>query len=133
MMFEDSAHVGDDEHFKIVTEVGGRMNGTTNNDRTNYFQTVPSNNLETVLWLEADRMGFLLEAVTHEKFEIQRATVKIERGLNVENWPYGRFNEVNNAALYPPDHPYSWPVIGYPEDLDAATLDDLKHFFLRWY
>lgn len=133
MMFQGSAHVGDDEHFKIVTEVGGRMNGTTNNDRTNYFQTVPSNNLETVLWLEADRMGFLLEAVTQEKFEIQRATVKNERGQNVENRPYGRFNEVNNAALYPPDHPYSWPVIGYPEDLDAATLEDLKHFFLRWY
>lgn len=133
MMFQGSAHVDDDEHFKIVTEAGGRMNGTTNNDRTNYFQTVPSNSLETVLWLEADRMGFLLEAVTQEKFEIQRATVKNERGQNVENRPYGRFNEVNNAALYPPDHPYSWPVIGYPEDLDAATLDDLKHFFLRWY
>lgn len=133
MMFQGSAHVDDDEHFRIVTESGGRMNGTTNNDRTNYFQTVPSNNLETVLWLEADRMGFLLEAVTQEKFEIQRATVKNERGQNVENRPYGRFNEVNNAALYPPDHPYSWPVIGYPEDLDAATLQDLKHFFLRWY
>jgi zinc protease len=133
MMFQGSAHVGDDEHFKIVTEAGGRMNGTTNTDRTNYFQTVPSNNLETVLWLEADRMGFLLEAVTQEKFEIQRATVKNERGQNVENRPYGRFNEVNNAALYPPGHPYSWPVIGYPRDLDAATLDDLKHFFLRWY
>src|SRR5690606_39882565 len=90
-------------------------------------------NLETVLWLESDRMGFLLEAVTQEKFEIQRATVKNERGQNVENRPYGRFNEVNNAALYPAGHPYSWPVIGYPEDLDAATLADLKHFFLRWY
>ncbi|MEX1032631.1 MAG: pitrilysin family protein [Cellvibrionaceae bacterium] len=133
MMFQGSAHVGDDEHFKIVTEAGGRMNGTTNSDRTNYFQTVPSNNLETVLWLEADRMGFLLEAVTQEKFEIQRATVKNERGQNVENRPYGRFNEVNSAALYPAGHPYSWPVIGYPQDLDAATLDDLKSFFLRWY
>ncbi|MEX2367265.1 MAG: insulinase family protein, partial [Pseudohongiellaceae bacterium] len=88
---------------------------------------------ETMLWLEADRMGFLLDAVTQEKFEIQRATVKNERGQNVENQPYGRFNEINNAALYPPDHPYSWPVIGYSEDLDAATLDDLKNFFLRWY
>ncbi|MCW8194901.1 insulinase family protein [Proteobacteria bacterium 005FR1] len=133
MMFQGSANVGDDEHFKIVTESGGRMNGTTNFDRTNYFETVPSNNLETMLWLEADRMGFLLEAVTQEKFEIQRATVKNERGQNVENRPYGRFNEVNNAALYPAGHPYSWPVIGYPEDLDAATLEDLKNFFLRWY
>lgn len=133
MMFQGSEHVGDDEHFKIVTESGGTMNGTTNNDRTNYFETVPSNQLETMLWLEADRMGFLLNAVTQEKFEIQRDTVKNERGQNVENSPYGRFNEVNSAALYPPEHPYSWPVIGYPVDLDAATVDDLKRFYLRWY
>ncbi len=133
MMFQGSEHVGDDEHFRIVTESGGTMNGTTNLDRTNYFQTVPSNQLETMLWLESDRMGFLLDAVTQEKFEIQRDTVKNERGQNVENSPYGRFNEVNSAALYPPDHPYSWPTIGYPEDLDSATLDDLKNFFLRWY
>lgn len=133
MMFQGSEHVGDDEHFKIVSEVGGTMNGTTNNDRTNYFETVPSNQLETMLWLESDRMGFLLDAVTQEKFEIQRATVKNERGQNVENRPYGKFGEVNDAALYPPEHPYSWPVIGYPEDLDAATVDDLKRFFLRWY
>jgi zinc protease len=133
MMFQGSENVGDDEHFKIVTEAGGTMNGTTNNDRTNYFQTVPSNQLETMLWLESDRMGFLLNAVTQQKFEIQRDTVKNERGQNVENQPYGRFNEVNSAALFPPQHPYSWPVIGYPEDLDAATLDDLKNFFLRWY
>jgi zinc protease len=133
MMFQGSQHVGDDEHFKIVSESGGTMNGTTNADRTNYFQTVPSNQLETMLWLESDRMGFLLPAVTQEKFEIQRATVKNERGQNVENRPYGRFSEVNDAAMYPPEHPYSWPVIGYTEDLDAATLDDLKRFFLRWY
>jgi zinc protease len=133
MMFQGSAHVGDDEHFRIVTEAGGAMNGSTSFDRTNYFQSVPSNQLETALWLEADRMGFLLEAVTQEKFEIQRSTVKNERGQNVENRPYGRVYETLLAALYPSGHPYSWPVIGYPEDLDAATLDDLKHFFLRWY
>lgn len=133
MMFQGSEHVGDDEHFKIVSEAGGTMNGTTNNDRTNYFETVPSNQLATMLWLESDRMGFLLNAVTQEKFEIQRATVKNERGQNVENRPYGKLNEVNSAALYAPEHPYSWPVIGYPEDLDAATVDDLKAFFLRWY
>lgn len=133
MMFQGSANVGDDEHFKIVTEAGGSMNGSTSFDRTNYFQSVPSNQLETALWLEADRMGFLLEAVTQEKFEIQRATVKNERGQNVENRPYGRVYEKLLAALYPSGHPYSWPVIGYPEDLDAATLDDLKNFFLRWY
>lgn len=133
MMFQGSENVGDDEHFRIITEAGGTMNGTTNTDRTNYFQTVPSNQLETTFWLESDRMGFLLGAVTQEKFEVQRDTVKNERGQNVDNAPYGRFNEVNNAALYPPSHPYSWPVIGYPEDLDAATLEDLKNFFLRWY
>lgn len=133
MMFQGSAHVGDDEHFRIVTEAGGSMNGSTSFDRTNYYQTVPANQLETTLWLEADRMGFLLEAVTQEKFEIQRATVKNERGQNVENRPYGRVYEKLLSALYPSGHPYSWPVIGYPEDLDAATLDDLKNFFLRWY
>ena len=133
MMFQGSAHVGDDEHFRIVTEAGGTMNGSTSFDRTNYYQTVPANQLETALWLEADRMGFLLEAVTQEKFEIQRSTVKNERGQNVENRPYGRVYEMLLAALYPSGHPYSWPVIGYPEDLDAATLDDLKNFFLRWY
>ncbi len=133
MMFQGSEHVADEEHIRTVSEAGGDMNGTTNEDRTNYFETVPSNLLERMLWLESDRMGFLLNAVTQEKFEVQRATVKNERGQNVENRPYGRFSEVNGAALFPPDHPYSWPVIGYPADLDAATLDDLKRFFLRWY
>ncbi len=133
MMFQGSAHVGDEQHFKIISEAGGRLNGTTNIDRTNYFETAPSNQLETLLWLEADRMGFLLEAVTQKKFEVQRATVKNERGQNVENRPYGLANEINSAALYPTGHPYSWPTIGFPEDLDAATLADLKAFFLRWY
>lgn len=133
MMFQGSAHVADEEHFQIVTEVGGTLNGSTSNDRTNYFQTVPANHLETTLWLEADRMGFLLEAVTQEKFEVQRSTVKNERGQNVDNRPYGLVYEKLVSALYPSGHAYSWPVIGYPEDLDAATLEDLKHFFLRWY
>ncbi|MDC1436120.1 insulinase family protein [Gammaproteobacteria bacterium] len=133
MMFQGSEHVGDDEHFRIVTESGGTMNGSTSNDRTNYYQTVPSNQLETMLWLESDRMGFLLNAVTQEKFENQRETVKNERGVNYDNSPYGRWREINAAALYPSDHPYSWPTIGYTEDLDAASLDDLKNFFLRWY
>ncbi|GAB1258881.1 pitrilysin family protein [Aurantivibrio plasticivorans] len=133
MMFQGSKNVDDDEHFKIVTEAGGTMNGTTNNDRTNYFQTVPSNNLETMLWLESDRMGYLLDAVTQEKFEVQRATVKNERGQNFENRPYGLWSEKNAAALYPAGHPYSWSVIGDIKDLDAATVEDLRKFFLRWY
>ena len=133
MMFQGSKHVADDEHFKIITEAGGSMNGTTNRDRTNYYQTVPANQLEKVLWLEADRMGFLLEAVTQEKFEIQRDTVKNERAQNFENQPYGLRSERNGEALYPVGHPYSWSTIGYVEDLDRVSVDDLKAFFKRWY
>jgi zinc protease len=133
MMFQGSEHVRDEEHFKIITECGGTLNGTTNLDRTNYFETVPSNYLETVLWLEADRMGWFLDSVTQQKFEIQRATVKNERGQNYDNRPYGLVNEKTVEALYPFGHPYSWTTIGYIEDLNAATLEDLKRFFLRWY
>jgi len=133
MMFQGSEHVADEEHFKIVTEAGGTMNGTTNADRTNYFQTVPVNQLEKVLWLESDRMGFLLDAVTQEKFEIQRETVKNERGQNYDNRPYGRLFERVSEALYPDGHPYSWPTIGYIEDLNRVDVKDLKKFFLQWY
>ena len=85
MMFQGSDNVADEQHFKIVTKSGGTLNGTTNRDRTNYYETVPSNQLEKMLWLEADRMGFLLDAVTQKKFEIQRSTVKNERGQNYDN------------------------------------------------
>ncbi|WKD49465.1 M16 family metallopeptidase [Microbulbifer spongiae] len=133
MMFQGSENVRDEEHFKIVSESGGTLNGTTNTDRTNYFQTVPVNQLEKMLWLEADRMGFLLDAVTQEKFEVQRETVKNERGQRIDNRPYGRLSETMSAALYPEGHPYSWPVIGYTEDLNRVDVNDLKKFFLRWY
>ena len=133
MMFQGSENVADEEHFKIVSNAGGTLNGSTNTDRTNYFQTVPANQLETVLWLEADRMGFLLDAVTQEKFEVQRDTVKNERAQRVDNRPYGRALETLNKTLYPEGHPYSWPVIGWIEDLNRADLNDLKRFFLRWY
>lgn len=133
MMFQGSKHVGDQEHFRIVTEAGGSLNGTTNRDRTNYYQTVPSNQLEKVLWMEADRMGFLLEAVSQEKFEIQRDTVKNERAQSYDNRPYGLLWEKMDEALYPEGHPYSWQTIGYVEDLDRVTVNDLKAFFLRWY
>lgn len=133
MMFQGSEHVADEEHFKIITEAGGTLNGTTNTDRTNYFQTVPANQLETMLWLEADRMGFLLDAVTQQKFEVQRETVKNERGQRYDNAPYGLLRERVAEALYPEGHPYSWQTIGYIDDLNRVNVNDLKAFFLRWY
>ncbi|WP_236668970.1 M16 family metallopeptidase [Hymenobacter rubidus] len=133
MMFQGSDHVGDQQHFKLVTAAGGTLNGSTNQDRTNYFETLPSNQLETGLWLEADRMGFLLDAVSQKKFEIQRSTVKNERGQNYDNRPYGLASEYISKTLYPYGHPYSWLTIGYLEDLDRSDVNDLKNFFLRWY
>ncbi len=133
MMFQGSVNVKDEEHFKIVSGAGGQMNGTTNRDRTNYFETMPANYLETALWLEADRMGFLLDSVTQKKFEVQRATVKNEKGQRVDNVPYGKVDEIKDAALYPKGHSYNWPVIGYLEDLDRVNVEDLKNFFMRWY
>src|SRR5688572_10011996 len=133
MMFQGSDHVADEQHIKIVSDAGGTMNGTTNRDRTNYFETVPANHLEKMLWLEADRMGFLLDAVTQKKFEVQRATVKNERGQSYDNRPYGLANETISKNLYPYGHPYSWMTIGYVEDLNRVDVKDLKNFFLRWY
>ncbi len=133
MMFEGSANVGQGEFSRIISNAGGVLNGSTNSDRTNYYETMPTNQLEISLWLEADRMGLLLDAVSREKFEIQRATVKNERGQRIDNRPYGRISETLMKNLYPAGHPYSWPVIGWIEDLDAADVDDLKRFFLRWY
>lgn len=133
MMFQGSDHVADEQHFKLVTAAGGTLNGSTNRDRTNYFETVPNNQLEKMLWLEADRMGFLLDAVTQQKFEVQRATVKNERGQNYDNRPYGLLSEVSAKNLYDYGHPYSWLTIGYIDDLNRADVNDLKNFFLRWY
>ena len=133
MMFQGSDNVADEQHFKIITEAGGVLNGTTNKDRTNYFETVPSNQLEKMLWLESDRMGFLLDAVTQKKFEVQRATVKNERGQNYDNKPYGLVQETLAKNLFPYGHPYSWLTIGYIEDLNRVNVQDLKNFFLRWY
>ena len=133
MMFQGSDHVGDEQHFKIVTASGGTLNGSTNRDRTNYFETVPCNQFEKMIWLEADRMGFLLDAVTQKKFEVQRATVKNERGQNYDNRPYGLAQENIAKNMYPYGHPYSWLTIGYVEDLNSVDVNDLKNFFLRWY
>ena len=133
MMFQGSDNVADEQHFKIISGSGGTLNGSTNQDRTNYYETVPSNQLEKMLWLESDRMGFLLDAVTQQKFEIQRSTVKNERGQNYDNRPYGLLGEFASKNLYPYGHPYSWLTIGYIEDLNRVNVQDLKNFFLRWY
>jgi zinc protease len=133
MMFQGSQHVGDEEHFGLLQEVGANVNGNTTEDRTAYFEVVPSNHLELALYLESDRMGFLLPAMTQEKLDNQRDVVKNERRQRVDNVPYGTAGEKIAAALYPPTHPYSWPVIGYMEDLTAASLDDVKEFFRLYY
>ncbi len=133
MMFQGSKDVANGQQFKIVTEAGGTMNGNTTTDRTRYFETMPKNYLETALWLEADRMGFLLDSVTQKKFEIQRATVKNEKAQRYDNRPYGRLGIELDKNFYPFGHPYSWPTIGYVPDLNRVGVDDLKKFFLRWY
>ncbi|SFQ58396.1 M16 family metallopeptidase [Hymenobacter arizonensis] len=133
MMFEGSDHAPKGTFDKMTIGSGGSNNGSTNGDRTNYYETLPNNQLERALWLESDRMGFLLDAVTQERFEVQRATVKNERGQNYDNRPYGLAGEHISRTLYPYGHPYSWSTIGYLEDLDRSNVEDLKKFFLRWY
>jgi zinc protease len=133
MLFQGSAHVPDNDHFRLVQEAGGALNGTTNQDRTNYFETLPAEELELALWLEADRMGFLLPAMTQAKLDNQRDVVMNERRQSYENRPYGLVHETMLGALYPPGHPYSWPTIGSMADIQAATLADVERFFRRFY
>ena len=133
VMFTGSGHVPYGLHDKLTEGVGGGNNGTTNNDRTNYFETIPSNYLETALWLESDRMGFLLDKLDLAKLNAQRDVVKNERRQGVDNQPYGRVGEIFAAAMYPKGHPYSWPVIGSMADLSAASEEDVKAFFRLYY
>jgi predicted Zn-dependent peptidase len=133
MLFQGSAHVGANEHFRWVQSVGGVANGSTWFDRTNYYETLPSSSLELGLWLESDRMGFLLPALDADKLETQRRVVMNERRQRVDNQPYGRAGERVWELLFPPEHPYSWPVIGAMEDIAAATLDDARDFFAAHY
>jgi zinc protease len=134
VMFQGSKHVPEDTYFLDLERVGATdINGSTSYDRTNYFETVPKNQLELALWLESDRMGFLLDHVDQATFTGQRDVVKNERRQNYENAPYGLVAQTIAAAVYPPDHPYHLLTIGTPEDLDAATLDDVKAFFRTWY
>jgi zinc protease len=133
MMFKGSAHVPDGDHFRLLQEIGANVNGTTSEDRTNYFEVVPSNELELALYLESDRMGFLLPALHQGTLDNQRDVVKNERRQSYDNQPYGTAYEKLSAAMYPPDHPYHWPVIGSMEDLSAASLEDVHRFFKRYY
>ncbi|MGZ4779786.1 MAG: M16 family metallopeptidase, partial [Thermoanaerobaculia bacterium] len=133
MLFSGSKHVGNNEHFRHIQSVGGVLNGTTFFDRTNYFETLPSNYLALGLWLESDRMGFFLPALTQEKLDIQREVVKEERRQRYDNVPYGTAFERLLHLAYDPDYSYHWPTIGSMEDLGAASLDDIREFFATWY
>jgi zinc protease len=137
LMFQGSKNASQD-YFEYAEKAGanlaeGGVNGTTNQDRTNYFVTAPSANLEHLLWLESDRLATLSDATSQEKLDEQRKVVKNERRQALENQPYGRWFPLMFAAAYPKGHPYSWPVIGSQEDLTAATLDDVKEFFRQYY
>jgi zinc protease len=133
LMFQGSAHVADDQHLSLVAESGGSANATTSEDRTNFFETLPSSYLELALWLESDRMGFLADALTQDKLDTQRGVVQNERRQVYENRPYGQAAFAINEALYPEGHPYHHLPIGSHADLEAATLDDVKDFFRTWY
>jgi predicted Zn-dependent peptidase len=133
MLFQGSGHVGTTDHFRHVQSVGGVANGSTWYDRTNYYETLPASWLELGLWLESDRLGFLLDGLTPEKLETQRQVVMNERRQRVDNQPYGRASERLFELLFPEGHPYRWPVIGTMEDIEAATLEDVREFFTSYY
>jgi zinc protease len=133
VMFTGSGHVPYGMHDRLTEGVGGNNNGSTTNDRTNYYEIVPSNYLESALWLESDRMGFLLDKLDEAKFKAQRDIVQNERRQGTDNQPYGRAFEIMTTALYPESNPYSWPVVGYLSDLQKAGVDDVKDFFRQYY
>lgn len=134
IMFQGSRNVPEDKYFQILEGAGApEINGTTSFDRTNYFETVPANQLELALWLESDRQGFLLDTLTQERLDNQRAVVRKERQQSTENVPYGVAEEHFFKALFPAPHPYNGVVIGSHADLEAATLDDVKGFFSTYY
>jgi zinc protease len=132
-MFKGSDHIPDGDHFRLLQEIGAVVNGSTSEDRTNYYEVVPSDSLELALWLESDRMGFLPGAVDQAKLDNQRDVVKNERRQNYDNVPYGTSYETIAREVYGPGHPYSWPVIGSMEDLSAASLEDVKGFYRTYY
>ena len=133
VMFQGSAHVGKAEHIALVQAAGGTMNGTTWLDRTNYFETLPAHQWELALWLEADRMGTLLDALSQENLDNQREVVKNEKRWSYDNRPYGTWQEKLQGHLFPENHPYHHSTIGSMADLDAASLEDVQSFFRTWY
>ena len=133
MLFQGSANVKSNEHFELIQRAGGTLNGSTWLDRTNYYETVPSNQLELTIWLEANRMGYLLPAMTQQKLDTQRDVVQNERRWSVDNQPYGTWWERLPALAFPPEHPFHHSLIGSMSDLDAASLDDIAHFFSMYY
>ena len=132
LMFEGSEH-HDHGYFPPLQRAGGLLNGSTNADRTNYWEVVPTGALDLALWMESDRMGYLLPALTDKKFENQREVVLNERRQNYENRPYGLAGIALSSAMFPPDHPYHWPTIGSADDLRAASIDDVRAFFQTYY
>ena len=133
MMFQGSKNVPKEKHFAYIQEVGGTLNGSTSMDRTNYYETLPADSLELALWLESDRMGFLLDALTQEKLDNQKDVVMNERRQNYDNQPYGLAWEILFSNLYPQNHPYHWPTIGWMEDIERFELNDVKNFFKTYY
>jgi predicted Zn-dependent peptidase len=133
MLFQGSADVGANEHFELVQRAGGTLNGSTWLERTNYFETVPSNQLEVALWLEANRMGYLLPAMTQQKLDTQRDVVMNERRWSMDNQPYGSWMEKLPALCFPDEHPFHHSLMGSMTDLTAASLDDVKQFFSTYY
>ena len=133
MMFQGSAHVSKNGHFEQVERAGGTLNGSTWYDRTNYYETVPSHQLDLALWLESDRMGWLVPAMDREKLDNQIGVVKNERRQRYDNQPYGDWDERLQKLIWPEDHPYCHTVIGSMEDIGAATLDDVADFFRTYY
>jgi zinc protease len=133
IMFEGSKNVPEGDFDNLLEAAGGQNNGSTTTDRTNYYEIVPSNAVELALWLEADRMGGLLDAFSAAKLQGQREVVKNERRERVDNQPYGQTFEVASAALYPQGHPYSWSTIGSMADLDSASVEDVSDFFRTYY
>ena len=132
-MFQGSEHVPKNRHFELIERAGGSLNGSTWFDRTNYFETVPSHHLELALWLESDRMGWLLPAMTQERLDNQRDVVVNEKRQRYDNQPYGDWDEWIQAMVFPESHPYHHTVIGSMEDLEAATLEDVVEFFQTYY